>query len=86
MTVLQAAAGAAAVVVALAPQLKQAAAYASALIKRVPSVPASGPTYQQAIDSLASVRLRLRSTDCLGDDQKAAINALTLALVEGSDK
>lgn len=46
----------------------------------------SGPTFQQAISSLAGVRQRLSVTGCLNADQKAAIDVLTLALVEGSDK
>lgn len=45
-----------------------------------------GPTYKEAISALASVRLRLRSTDCLDDDRKKAIDVLTLGLVDGSDK
>jgi hypothetical protein len=35
---------------------------------------------------LQSVRLRLVRTDCLAQDQKNAIDVLTLALVDGSDK
>lgn len=42
--------------------------------------------YRQAILHLAEVRSRLRSTDALGEDQKRAIDVLTLALVDGSDK
>lgn len=45
-----------------------------------------GPTYQAAMLALASVRLRLRSTDCLDDNRKQAIDVLTLGLVDGSDK
>jgi hypothetical protein len=44
------------------------------------------PTYQSAISDLARVRLRLLQTDALDDKTKAAIDALTLALVGGSDK
>jgi hypothetical protein len=47
---------------------------------------AVGPTYQEAIADLASVRLRLIGTDGLTDPAKAAIDTLTLALVAGSDK
>lgn len=71
-------------IVAIGPQLKQAAAYVSGVLKKNPSD--ESPSYTQAIDSLASVRLRLRNTACLNDDQKSAINVLTLALVDGSDK
>ncbi|NBW12099.1 MAG: hypothetical protein EBR82_29120 [Caulobacteraceae bacterium] len=68
---------AAALLVAAWPDLK--------FLPRVLPAPKS-PDYQQAVASLASVRLRLRSTDCLGDEQRSAINVLTLALVDGSDK
>ena len=43
------------------------------------------PTYEQAILRLADVRSRLAATKTLGDDQKKAIDVLTLALVDGSD-
>lgn len=45
-----------------------------------------GPTYQAAMIALANVRLRLRSTDCLDETRKQAIDVLTLGLVDGSDK
>jgi len=51
-----------------------------------PKVEAAGPSYTKAIEDLACVRLRLRNTSCLADDQLKAIDALTLALVAGSDK
>lgn len=51
----------------------------------VPSKP-STPSYQQAIANLALVRLRLNLTDTLTEPEKKAIDALTLALVAGSDK
>ena len=50
----------------------------------VPAKPT--PTYQSAISDLARVRLRLLQTDALDDKTKSAIDALTLALVGGSDK
>ena len=46
----------------------------------------SHPSYQASLTSLAAVRLRLLQTDQLDDDRKAAIDALTLALVSGSDQ
>lgn len=85
MTIFQIAAGAAAVVVATAPQLSQAAVYVAGLLRRGGNE-AAAPPYRQAIDNLAAVRLRLRATDCLHEDQKSAIDVLTLALVDGSDK
>lgn len=72
MTLLQYACGAAAVAVAAWPQLVK---WRSAK-----------PGYQTAISNLASVRLRLLATNCLEDDQKKAIDVLTLALVDGSDQ
>lgn len=45
-----------------------------------------GPSFQAAINSLAGIRQRLSATQCLGDTQRQAIDALTLALVDGSDK
>lgn len=44
------------------------------------------PHYRDAIWHLAQVRFRLRATDALNDDEKKAIDVLTLALVDGSDK
>jgi len=85
MTILQMLAGGAAVIVAVGPQLGQAATYLAGLLPGG-GEKLDGPSYKQAIDNLASVRLRLRATDCLHDDQKAAIDVLTLALVDGSDK
>lgn len=67
-----------AVVVALWPQLK-------GLLGRLPVAP-SGPSFEAALADLASVRLRLIRTGALDDDQKKAIDVLTLALVDGSDK
>jgi hypothetical protein len=46
----------------------------------------NSPDYQEAMANLAAVRTRLRLTDCLGEDQKKAIDVLTLALVDGSDE
>jgi hypothetical protein len=43
------------------------------------------PSYEQAILRLAEVRHRLVATQALGDDQRKAIDVLTLALVDGSD-
>lgn len=73
-----------AVVVALWPQIKT-------LAGRLPSVAPSverplGPSFEAALGDLASVRLRLVRTGALDDDQKKAIDVLTLALVDGSDK
>ena len=47
---------------------------------------ASHPNFQGTLAALAMVRLRLLQTEQLDDDRKAAIDALTLALVAGSDK
>jgi hypothetical protein len=45
----------------------------------------AGVTYEQSILRLAEVRGRLVATKMLGDDQRKAIDVLTLALVDGSD-
>jgi hypothetical protein len=76
MSALQYLAAGAAAVVAVWPHLKD-----------LPNLVILGgsPGYQEAMADLASVRLRLRATGCLGDDQKKAIDVLTLALVDGSD-
>lgn len=42
--------------------------------------------YLDAVASLQSVRHRLVATDQLGEEQREAINVLTLALVGGSEK
>jgi hypothetical protein len=55
------------------------------LLAMLPSRPSAGPTYEQAILRLADVRSRLIATKTLGDDQRKAIDVLTLALVDGSD-
>lgn len=44
------------------------------------------PSYQASLAALAAVRLRLLQTEQLDADRKAAIDALTLALVAGSDQ
>lgn len=46
----------------------------------------SHPSYQASLAALAAVRLRLLQTEQLDDDRRAAIDALTLALVAGSDQ
>lgn len=50
------------------------------------SGPTARPTYQASLAALAAVRLRLLQTEHLDDERKAAIDALTLALVKGSDQ
>ena len=47
---------------------------------------AAHPSYQASLAALAAVRLRLLQTEALDADRKAAIDALTLALVSGSDQ
>lgn len=82
MSWLQIVAAVAAVALVAWPLLKKAPGLLSALARRQPA----GPTYQAAIGYLAQVRLRLVATEQLSDDQKKAIDVLTLALVDGSDK
>lgn len=45
-----------------------------------------GPSYQQSMLYLASVRLRLIETSTLSKDAASAVETLTLALMSGSDK
>jgi hypothetical protein len=50
-------------------------------------LPSGGtPAYRDSIYNLSQVRLRLLKTQSLGEDQKRAIDVLTLALVDGSDQ
>lgn len=48
-------------------------------------VPRILPSYEDSIRSLAAVRARLNKTEKLGEKESEAINAITLALVAGSD-
>lgn len=90
MTYPQVAAAVLAVVVVLFPQIKAAAARVVERFKASGPVLLSQttvhPTYSDVMADLQSVRLRLIRTGCLSDDQRSAIDVLTLALVDGSDK
>lgn len=86
MSVIQGIAAAAAVVVAAGPQLRQAAGWVASAVRGKPAATTTSPSYQDSVASLAAVRLRLKATERLEDAQKAAINVLTLALVDGSDQ
>jgi len=90
MTTGQILAVAAAVLVAIWPQVyaagEQAIGWMFADDGDHPPAKRLGPTYQAAMIALANVRLRLRSTDCLDETRKQAIDVLTLGLVDGSDK
>jgi len=77
----------AAVGVAAWPTIKTVAVWLSARKPVGPVSPtAIKPPYSEAMADLQSVRLRLVRTGCLAQDQKNAIDVLTLALVDGSDK
>lgn len=52
----------------------------------IPAPQKGHPAYQAAIMALTLVRQRLIATDALSDKEKAAIDAITLALVAGSDR
>lgn len=95
MQVLQGLAAVAAVVVAVGPAVSAAAKSWLAGRQVVPrpspavpkpAAPPAGPSYQQAMLDLSSVRLRLVRTDGLTDATKQSIDTLTLALVAGSDR
>lgn len=68
-----------AIVVAVWPQIKAVAGWVKVPVS-------SGPSFEAALADLANVRLRLVRTGALDDDQKKAIDVLTLALVDGSDQ
>ena len=51
-----------------------------------PTPTPAATSYIAAIENLGIVRTRLVQTECLGEQQKAAIDTLTLALVGGSEK
>ena len=85
MTWLQTVAAVAGVGIAVYPYLGNALIWARGLLTPGAVVRASGPSFRDAIASLAGVRTRLSETDRLGDAQKKAIDVLTLALVDGSD-
>lgn len=83
----------AAVAVMLWPQIKFAgswlAAAAAGLMDREPATErhaAAGLNFTASVGYLSKVRARLITTDALGEEQKKAIEVLTLALVAGSDK
>jgi hypothetical protein len=52
----------------------------------LPRLTPAATSYIAAIENLGIVRTRLVQTECLGEQQKDAIDTLTLALVGGSDK
>lgn len=82
---LQIAAAVAAVGVAFWPTVAQAL-HAWATARPVDVPPAKAPSYRDAIFYLSEVRRRLIATETLDDSRKKAIDVLTLALVDGSDK
>jgi len=52
----------------------------------LPQPKAGMPSYIAAVSALQTVRHRLVETEQLGDSQVEAIDALTLALVRGSER
>jgi hypothetical protein len=92
MTPEQIALAAGAVVVALWPQIQAAGARAMSAVRRpAPAAPAAptpvdGVGFESAVHNLALVRSRLLATALLAEEQRKAIDTLTLALVAGSDK
>lgn len=82
MTVAQVASSAAAVAIVAWPWLQSAV-----MRLKATRAPAARRTagYEEAIHNLAVVRSRLVATSLLGEEQKKAIDTLTLALVAGSD-
>jgi len=85
MTILQMGTLAVAALVALWP----AVAWIPKIVPIVPHpAPPDGISYQTAMEALATVRLRLLQSNSEGIDAttKAAVEAITHALVEGSDQ
>jgi hypothetical protein len=92
MTTMQIIAVIGAAVAAFGPQTPSAVRWAIGLWQDDHTVPlpkpleeAIAPSYQSAIANLAAVRFRLRATERLGEEQRKAVDVLTLALVDGSD-
>lgn len=90
MMYLQIAAAIAALVLAAGPSLSvlwtKALEWAWAPSPDAPALLPIAPNYQTSMQHLASVRLRLMRTGCLSDDAAEAVETLTLALMNGSDK
>lgn len=92
MTYLQIAAAVGAVVVAAGPSLSNVWTMVLERVWEAPATPGTptnlpiAPNYQTAMQNLASVRLRLLRTESLSKDAAEAIEVLTLALMQGSDK
>ena len=86
MTYPQLLAATVATVVLAWPLLRQVAVWLAARRLPVPAPATVKPCYTAAMDDLQSVRLRLLRTGCLQQDQKIAIDVITLALVDGSDQ
>lgn len=92
MMYLQVAAVIAAFLIAAGPSLSAAWTMVLSWAWEPPAAPGDrpllpiAPNYQTAMQSLASVRLRLLRTECLSKDASEAVEVLTLALMNGSDK
>ena len=84
MTILQMGTLAVAALVALWP----AVSWIPKIIPIAPQPAPDGISYQTAMEALATVRLRLLQSNSEGIDAttKAAVEAITHALVEGSDQ
>lgn len=50
-----------------------------------PAPPHRGVSYESALRALSQVRSRLAATESLSEKERAAVDVLTLALVNGSD-
>jgi hypothetical protein len=75
-----------AIIIAVSPKIREVLADFS-WPSPTPSSPASqAPSFKSAIEALSLVRTRIVATGHLEDSQRQAIDALTLALVDGSDK
>lgn len=95
MTPEQIALGAAAAVLAMWPQVQSIGGRLLSVVRRAtpatpvlpaPPAPPEAVSFESAVHNLALVRSRLLATSLLAEEQKKAIDTLTLALVAGSDK
>jgi hypothetical protein len=82
VTTVQIVSAVAAALIVSWPWLKNIAGFLPA----VPRPAKAGVSYEESIHNLAVVRSRLVVTSHLAEEQKKAIDTLTLALVAGSDK
>jgi hypothetical protein len=83
---IQYAAVVAAILVAASPKIKEVLSGFSWPSLKPSPAPSSLPSFKAAIEALSEVKIRIAGTGHFEESQKQAIDVLTLALVDGSDK